>query len=64
MSDDPQYSISSFTEPSHLQLLIEAYIALNRLNTEPGDKSHMLAKSLQFIERQIKLQLNERPADE
>lgn len=37
-----------------LDLLLKCYIELNRISAEPGDRAHMLAYSIKFIERQIK----------
>lgn len=37
-----------------LEALLKAYVDLNRLCAEPGEKSHKLWHSSQFIERQIR----------
>jgi len=39
----------------YLQALLDAYVELNRLHTEPGERCHMLAMSIQFLEKQIKV---------
>jgi hypothetical protein len=38
---------------SLLVKLLEAYVELNKLNAQPGDRCHMLAMSIQFLERKI-----------
>lgn len=42
---------------SDLQVLIAAYIELNKLKATPGEQCHMLATSIHFIEKLIKAHL-------
>ena len=37
-----------------LQLLLKAYVELQRLHAEPGDKCHMLAGGIIFIQKLIR----------
>lgn len=37
-----------------LEILVNAYVELNKISAAPGDRAHMLAYSIKFIERQIK----------
>lgn len=42
------------TGPIVLKHLLDAYVEINRMKAcEPGEKSHMLAYSLRFLERRI-----------
>lgn len=36
-----------------LEILLSAYVELNKLNASPGDKAHMLAYSIKFLERHM-----------
>lgn len=45
------------TEFSYAPALIQAYVELNKLSAAPGDKCHMLADSIKFIERMIREEL-------
>lgn len=40
-----------------LDALLEAFIELNKLSAAPGEKCHMLADSLDFLKKQIKVEL-------
>lgn len=42
---------------STIEALLIAYVDLNRVSAQPGDRSHMLAYSIQFLERMIKQEL-------
>lgn len=44
-----------------LQMLLAAYVELNRLHAEPGQACHMLADSIVFIQRQIRYVLANPP---
>ena len=37
-----------------LKVLIQAYVELNKLHTTPGERCHMLAMSIKFIQAEIK----------
>lgn len=37
-----------------VQILVKAYVDLNRLHAQPGDKCHMLASSIKAIERLLR----------
>ena len=47
-----------------LDSLLEAYIELNKLSTTPGEKSHMLASCILFIQKQIALELKKNRGEE
>ena len=47
-----------------LDILIEAYIELNKLSASPGEKSHMLASCILFIQRQILTELKKNRGEE
>ena len=36
-----------------LEILLKAYVELNRLHAQPGDKCHMLATSIHHVEKWI-----------
>lgn len=40
-----------------LDILLEAYIELNKLSTSPGETSYRLSRCIKFIEKQIALEL-------
>lgn len=40
-----------------LQELLKAYVELNKLYASPGDKCHMLASCIAFLQRQILAEL-------
>lgn len=37
-----------------LEILADCYVKLNQLNASPGDRAHMLAKSIQWCERHMR----------
>lgn len=37
-----------------LKILLDAFVQMQRLSTEPGDKSYRLWHSTQFLEREIR----------
>ena len=37
-----------------LKVLIQAYVELNKLHATPGERCHMLAMSIKFIQAEIK----------
>lgn len=37
-----------------LKTLVGAYVELNKLSAQPGDRSHKLWNSTEFLEKQIK----------
>lgn len=39
---------------TQLEHLLKAYVELNKLHAEPGQRCHMLAMSIQFLQRQIR----------
>lgn len=42
-----------FTHQQMFEALLKAYVELNRLNASPGDRAHMLAYSIQWVERRL-----------
>lgn len=40
-----------------LSELLKAYVELNKLHSQPGEKCHMLADSIAFIQRKINEEL-------
>ena len=45
-----------------LELLLNTFVELQRISADPGEKSHRLWHSADFIQRQINLILKERRA--
>jgi hypothetical protein len=43
----------------YLEALLNAYIRLNALNAEPGNKAYMLSQSIKFIRTKIHTLLKE-----
>ncbi len=44
-----------------LQILIDAYVRLNEMHTQPGDKCHMLACSIAYVQKKITEELRQSP---
>jgi hypothetical protein len=40
-----------------IEALLDTYLELNKLHAAPGEKCHMLAMSIHFIERLIKQEM-------
>lgn len=38
-----------------LEMLLKAFVRLNELHAQPGDKCHMLANSIEFLRREIRI---------
>jgi len=57
---------TSETRPDYsaefMEILTNAYVEMNKLHAQPGEKCHMLATSIKFLERQIK-ELTKKGAD-
>lgn len=47
-----------------LDALLEAYIELNKLHATPGERCHMLASCILFIQKQIALELKKNRGEE